>query len=416
MLKSKENRVLAISTIIIGVLAGMGALALSLFYDVIEHLFLRYNETTWSPVAWAAGGKIRLISLVVGGILAALSWWFMRTKMKPTVSINQGLDGKKMPVGTTALHVFTQIFFVGVGGSVGKELAPRELGAMLSQTWQRFMSKFTPVQLSPEDRKLLVAAAAGAGFAGVYIAPITGTMFSLELLLKRIDQRSILVSLTMSIEAMLVGSLLKGFHPYYGVGNGKFSLISTLVVLVVGPVCGILGSLFRKLFKWANAHQTRDNKLLWQLPLVALLTGLIAFYFPEIMSNGRPLAQTAFATTNAGFILKVLLIGAVLKAIVTVLSLRAGASGGTLTPSIAIGAVVGVTFGIVVNHFFPAVPIWETGLLGASSLLAASQQAPLMALFMIFEVCHLNYSALLPLGLGVCLAVITSKYILKKAH
>jgi len=234
------------------------------------------------------------------------------------------------------------------------------------------------------------------------------------LLLKRVDQRAIIVSLTMSVEAMLVGSLLKGFHPYYGVGHNNFSLISTAVVIVLGPVCGILGSLFRKMFQYANAHQVKDNRILWQLPLVGLLTGLIAIYFPEVMGNGRPLAQTAFAATNTTFILQVLLIGAVIKAVMTVLSLRAGASGGTLTPSIAIGAVVGVVFGILVHYFVPGIPIWEIGLLGAASLLAASQQAPLMAMFMIFEVSHLNYSAILPLALGVCLSVYTSRFILKK--
>jgi len=414
MLKNGENRVLAISTVVIGVLAGCGSLILSVFYNVVEHFFLHFSETTWAPVAWSSGATTRLISLVVGGLIATLVWWLVRTKMTPTVSINKGIAGTEMPVATTAVHVLTQIFFVGIGGSVGRELAPRELGAMISQTWQRIMKRLTTVRLSEDDRKLLIAAAAGAGFAGVYIAPITGTMFSLELLLKRIDARAILVSLTMSIEAMLVGSIVKGFNPYYGVGHTRFSLMSTVVVLVLGPLSGVLGALFRKMFKWANAHQTKDNRILWQLPVVSLLTGLVAISFPEVMGNGRALAQTAFAATNTTFILEVLVLGAVIKAVMTVLSLRAGASGGTLTPSIAIGAVVGVVFGLLVHLFVPSLPIWETGLLGAASLLAASQQAPLMALFMIFEVCHLDYSALLPLGLGVSLAVITSKMVLEK--
>ncbi|AQW20949.1 chloride channel protein [Lentilactobacillus curieae] len=416
MLNSSKNTALIISTIVLGFLVGLGSMLLSLFFNLIEELFLHYHETTWAPVAWVSGAGTRFISILVGGIVATLVWWLVRTKMKSTVSINQGIAGKDMPVGTTFVHVLTQIFFVSAGGSVGRELAPRELGAMLSQTWQRLLKKFTNLELSDDDRRLLIAAAAGAGFAGVYIAPITGTMFSLELLLKRVDQRAILVSVTMSIEAMLVGSIEKGFQPYYGVGHDNFSLISTAVVLLIAPVCGLLGGGFRKLFSYANAHQTRDNKILWQLPLVALITAITAIKFPEVMGNGRALAQTAFASTNPKFILEVLIIGAAVKAVVTVLSLRAGASGGTLTPSIAIGAVVGVVFGLILNSFGPGIPLWETGLLGAVSFLAASQQAPFMALFMIFEVCHLNYSALLPLALGVCLAVFTSRVVLGKKN
>ncbi|GAY72227.1 chloride channel protein [Lentilactobacillus kosonis] len=414
MIKSKENIALAISTVVLGGLVGLGSVLLGLFYELIEGVFLHFHESTWHPVAWPAGPVTRATSLIVGGIIAAIVWWIIRTKMKPTVSIGKVIDGEQMPLATTVVHVFTQIFFVATGGSVGRELAPRELGAVVSQIWQRLFGRISKIELSNDDRRLLIAAAAGAGFAGVYIAPITGMMFSLELLLKRIDQRAIIVSLTMSIEAMLVGSTIKGFHPYYGVGHSNFSLISTLAVLVIGPICGILGALFRKLFQYANAHQARDNRILWQLPLVGLLTGLVAIAFPEVMGNGRPLAQTAFSATDPKFIIQVLLIGAVIKAVMTVLSLRAGASGGTLTPSIAIGAVVGVTFGLLINYLAPGVPIWEIGLLGAASLLAASQQAPLMATFMIFEVCHLNYSAILPLALGACLAVYSSKLVLKK--
>jgi H+/Cl- antiporter ClcA len=57
--------------------------------------------------------------------------------------------------------------------------------------------------------------------------------------------------------------------------------------------------------------------------------------------------------------------------------------------------------------------IAQAGVIGAVGFLAASQQAPLMALFMLFEVCHLDSSALLPLGLTVALASVSSKLVLK---
>ena len=60
-----------------------------------------------------------------------------------------------------------------------------------------------------------MTAAAGAGFAGIYISPITGMFFSVEVLLKKMTLRTVGVSLTMSTIAMLIGSLVKGFQPYY---------------------------------------------------------------------------------------------------------------------------------------------------------------------------------------------------------
>lgn len=41
-----------------------------------------------------------------------------------------------MPLVKTLIHVYTQIFFVGTGNSIGRELAPREAGAALAQKWR----------------------------------------------------------------------------------------------------------------------------------------------------------------------------------------------------------------------------------------------------------------------------------------
>nr|WP_282801647.1 chloride channel protein [Secundilactobacillus kimchicus] len=415
MSKSHENFIMTISTIVLGIVAGTGSLLLGAFLDLIESLFLNFNETATHPFAGLISPAHRMLSLVTGGLVAAVVWWLMRTRMKPAVGISKALDGQEMPVTTTIVHVLTQIFFVATGGSVGRELAPRELGAMLAQTWQRLLKRFRHIELSDDDRRLLIASAAGAGFAGVYIAPITGAMFCLELLYKKVTGRAVAVSLTMSSIAMLVGSLLRGFHPYYAVGSGAFSATSIFIVLILGPLCGILGAYFRQAFQWANQHQTRDNHLLWQLPAVAVVTGLIATTFPQIMGNGRALAQPAFMNQSVNLIW-LFLIGGLAKAIVTVFSLRAGASGGTLTPSIAIGATIGMALGFAIHLFVPAISIWQAGIIGAASLLASSQQAPLMALFMLFEVCHLDHSALLPLGLGVALATTTSHVILNPSR
>lgn len=412
MLKEHENLTMAISTVVLGVVVGAGSLFLGVFLNLIEHVFLSFNENEFHPFAWTVSPTHRLLSVLIGGIIAAIVWWLMRTRMRPTVSIAKGIAGEEMPVWTTILHVMTQIFYVGTGGSVGRELAPRELGAMISQTWQRFLKRFHGVELSEDDRKLLIAAAAGAGFAGVYIAPITGALFCLEILYKKLTKRAVMVSLTMSVIAMLMGAILKGFRPYYAVGSGDFTLKSVVLVLIIGPVSGLAGAYFRKGFKWAGAKQTRNKNLLWQLPLVALITGLIAMHYPEIMGNGRALAQTALNNKSASLV-GIFLLGGLAKAVVTTFTLRAGAAGGTLTPSISVGAVIGTAIGFGAGLFIPGVSLWQCGLLGASSLLASSQQAPLMALFMIFEVSHLNYSALLPLAIGVSLAMLVSSWVLK---
>ena len=65
--------------------------------------------------------------------------------------------------------------------------------------------------------------------------------------------------------------------------------------------------------------------------------------------------------------------------------------------------------------FVPGVTMAQAAVLGATFLLAASQQAPMMAMFMLFEVCHLNFSAFLPLAMGVAISIALSKWLQTKA-
>ena len=411
--ETKQQTVtLVISTIVLGLVVGLSSLFLGQLLDVVERLFLHFEENAAVPVPTETTAVNRLVSVTLGGLIVAIIWYTLKRYAQSTVSIKQALQGEKMPFAATAVHVMTQIFYVGTGGSIGRELAPREAGAMLAQQWQMIMKRVGLAKLSTDDQRLLIAAAAGAGFAGIYIAPITGMLFAVEILLKKVDMKSVAVSLSMSVIAMLIGSISKGFVPYYLVAKKDFTLNILPFVLVVGLLMGVLGAYFRRGFQWAGKHSALSSQILWQLPLAALITGLVAMFMPEIMGNGRGLAEFAFVNTDYHLAL-FLLVGALLKAVVTIMTIKGGASGGTLTPSIAIGSSLGVLIGFVYVLLVPGASLVQAGVIGAAGFLAASQQAPLMALFMLFEVCHLDYSALLPMGLSVALASASSKWILK---
>ena len=411
--ETKQQTVtLVISTVVLGLVVGLSSLFLGQLLDVVERLFLHFEENAAVPVPTETTAVNRLVSVTLGGLIVAIIWYTLKRYAQSTVSIKQALQGEKMPFAATAVHVMTQIFYVGTGGSIGRELAPREAGAMLSQQWEMIMKRVGLAKLSTDDQRLLIAAAAGAGFAGIYIAPITGMLFAVEILLKKVDMKNVAVSLSMSVIAMLIGSISKGFVPYYLIAKKDFTLNMLPFVLVVGLLMGVLGAYFRRGFQWAGKHSALSSQILWQLPLAALITGLVAMFMPEIMGNGRGLAEFAFVNTDYHLAL-FLLVGALLKAVVTIMTIKGGASGGTLTPSIAIGSSLGVLIGFVYVLLVPGASLVQAGVIGAAGFLAASQQAPLMALFMLFEVCHLDYSALLPMGMSVALASASSKWVLK---
>jgi H+/Cl- antiporter ClcA len=433
-----EGFQLAVSTVVLGLVVGCSSGILGLFLEGVEKLFLGFVEEASNPSAIDVVPWRRLVSVVIGGIVAALIWWVIRNKTRSVTKISRALDDKQMPVIPTTIHIFTQIFYVGTGGSIGREVAPREAGAMLAQVWMRILGRIRRLHLEPlsaENRRLHVAAAAGAGIAGVYIAPLTGMFFSVEILLKKFSVKNVLVSLFTSIIAMLIGGCIRGFQPYYLLGEMRFFSISNILssinwwmiiifAVVLGVVCGFLGEYFRKATAWAENHQTTDKHILWQLPLAALVTGLIAMVLPQIMGNGRALSQFAINTHLDGQsavplsfgIAALLLVGALAKWVMTVATIKSGASGGILTPSIAIGACIGAFFALVFGLVASAtgfqisgVEIGLIAVLGAVSFLAASQHAPLMALFMLTEVCQMQPVMFPPMLFAVLVVLLTLK-------
>lgn len=156
------------TVLVLGVLIGACAGALTLLLYTIEHIALGFVETPELPGPFLTHPVRRALSLIIGASCAALLWWLLRTKTQAVPSVRQAVRGTLMPVWQTAAHVLLQIFIVGCGLSVGREVAPRELGAMLAQRLCRWTG------LHRADLQTVVAIAAAAGLAGVYNAPLAG--------------------------------------------------------------------------------------------------------------------------------------------------------------------------------------------------------------------------------------------------
>ena len=160
---------LAAATIVLGVLIGVGAGLLTLLLYGVEHVLLGYIEGPELPGPFGVPAARRAISVTVGLSIAGIIWYLLRHKTTAVPSVKKAVAGKRMPFWQTIAHVVLQIFIVGSGASIGREVAPRELGAMLAQ---RFCDLFHIEGVDGIDRRMVVAVAAGAGLGGVYDAPL----------------------------------------------------------------------------------------------------------------------------------------------------------------------------------------------------------------------------------------------------
>ncbi|PKY79442.1 chemotaxis protein CheV [Alloscardovia omnicolens] len=395
----RDIGVLLMVIVVAGPLIGVAAASLSLLLEMTQHVMLGGVESVAHPEGVSLPIR-RVVSILVASFVAAVIWWLIRRR-HTIPSVGQAVHGKSMPVLASLVHIVLQIFIVGSGLSIGRETAPRELGALIGQKLSGWL------RVSTKDMALITACCAGAGFAGVYDAPLAGMFFAVEMLLVDASIRTVGVALGTSVVAAFSASLIKGNAAFYHIDPIVATPHLMIVCVIVGPVMGVLGYLFRQGTSWASTHQTRSIHILWQLPLVGLLTGGIAYYLPQIMGNGRGLAQTAYNAHTQSAVL-ILLALAAIKTVATIATVRSGASGGVLTPAIAAGGALGAVIAICAAPILPGVSISVVALIASAAFLATSQKAPLMASCLMIELSHSSVHSLVAVGTAVALSVLVS--------
>ena len=178
--------ILGIVTVMVGIGSGLGGMAFGLLLRLVQHLAYGYSihsvisrESFLQGVS-ASSPVRRLLVLCVCGVVAGAGWWAVYRFGSSLVSVSKavGGNGVRMPFLTTLSHDLLQIVTVALGSPLGREVAPRELGAVLA-TWLS-----SRAALSPENSRTMIACGAGAGLAAVYNVPLAGALFTLEVLLR----------------------------------------------------------------------------------------------------------------------------------------------------------------------------------------------------------------------------------------
>src|SRR6266478_9045631 len=128
--------ILALVTFAIGVGSRLGAMALALLLRLAQHIAYGHGlhtivgRASFLQEVTAASDLRRFLALCSCGAVAAIGWWLLYRFGSPLVSIAQAVrKGGRMPFWATLTHAILQIVTVGLGSPLGREVAPRELGA-----------------------------------------------------------------------------------------------------------------------------------------------------------------------------------------------------------------------------------------------------------------------------------------------
>jgi len=394
------------TTLLVAIPVGLAASLVTLaFRGVIELinrvLFSSDNEITvamhvWPWIFWP-------LLVGAGGVLAG---FFLRyavsIEQQQTVKtdylevINARLDA--VPTRTSLFRALSSIASIGSGASIGKEGPMVQLSALCGSVLGRWM----PASLNLKNSDV-VAMAAAAGLSSVYHAPLASAIFVAEIAFGiSALQRLIPLVIASSVAVMTMWSL--GFrNALYPLADASFQMDigSLLVTVAIGLAAGLAGWLLIKLIARSKALFGHIRSLPLRLGAGGLAVGLLALISTDILGNGYEVIVKIMA---GDYLLPGLLLLLLLKTLATTLSVGSNAVGGLFTPSLLIGALLGValaTLGAALH--LPLGNVLLYAAIGMAAVLAAVSQAPLMAILMVLEM-TLNSSLLFPVMIAAVLA------------
>ena len=376
-----------------GVAAGLIGIAMALLLEVFESLF--YGVAHGALLERLAGAPPwrRALAPATGGLVAGGMWWWLRATggvadVETAVADRSGRAATRMGLARPFLDAVTQVLTVGSGNSVGREGAPRlAAGAVAARLAAR-------LGIGRPEGAILIASAAGAGLAAMYNAPLGGAAYAVELVMVTgMRRRGALVAVPVCVIATLVSWLHSHGRPTFEITSQGPSSGTVLGLVLLVPVAAALGVGARRLWSWMLARRVRATRWLpVAIGAAGLVTGLVSLWVPAVVGNGRDAMEVALGTRvpeassgAVGATLVMLLGIMVLKPALTGLTLGAGATGGRLAPSLAVGSSAGAALAIALQASGVEVSISVLAMAGAGAVLATTQKAPIFGIVFTWE-------------------------------
>jgi CIC family chloride channel protein len=360
----------------------------------------------------------RLLIPFCGAIAAALlAYGFSkRRKSQGMADVMEACTLKKaegLSIRSTLMRAASSLALIATGGSVGREGPIVFMSAAFAARFAK-LGRFAGPRLG-----LFAGCGVASGIAAAYYAPLGAAIFAMEIVLGNFAIEIMAPVMVASVVASLLAvglattDLLSGWMtvpPVYDLPKFESGRAEYLLYLALG-VAAAFGA---KLFVWAMRETERlfgrlPLPAVVKLPLGGLLVGVIGVWLPHVWGNGYDAVNLVLKTTPL-FTFVVLLF--VMKIVATSLTVGSGGSGGIFTPTLFVGAALGLILGTAAHAALPDLVTdpRHYAVVGMAAVLAATTHAPIMAIFILFEMTR-ETGMILPVVLAAISASVISRAI-----
>jgi CIC family chloride channel protein len=344
-----------------------------------------------------------LLVLVVCGVATALAAWLVR-RYAPHASgsgiphIEAVLNGsvEPAPIGLVPVKFVGGVLAIGSGLALGREGPSVQMGASIANRIGLLFHR------DWADRRVLLAAGAGAGLATAFNAPMAGVVFVLEELVRRFEIRIAIVALGASATAIAVSRIILGDLPDFHVGPLAYAGAEIRpLYFVLGAVAGLVATAYNRTLLGTIAAADRLGT--WPVELragvIGAAVGTVAWFAPALVGGGDTITQRTLAGAEP---LAAIPVAFLLRFGLGAVSYAAHTPGGLFAPMLVLGAQLGLAFGIGCGLVFPELHIEPEGfaIVGMAALFTGIVRAPLTGLVLVTEMTG-SVTMLLPM-LGAC--------------
>lgn len=321
-------------------------------------------------MAGAARGPWMVAVPVLGGLAVGLMARFGSEKIRGhgiPEAIEAILVGEsRMSLRVAVLKPLSSAVSIGSGGPFGAEGPIIMTGGAVGSLFAQFF------RLSAAERKTLLVAGAAAGMTGIFGTPFASVLLAVELLLFEWRPRSLVPVATAAVVAICWRPWLFAagpLFPFAGAVPAAWWLLPAAVGL--GVAVGLLsGLLTAALYALEDLFARLPVHWMWWPAIGGLAVGLGGLVEPRALGVGYGVIADLLAGRLA---LRVVAAVLVVKAVIWLVSLSSGTSGGVVAPLLILGGAFGWLAGLALPG---GQGFWA--LLGMAAMLGGTMRAPLM--------------------------------------
>ena len=409
---------LAVMALIVGAFAGLAAalfrwLIYAFTWLVTGHRqFGQQGHAASLHMPWLGLWFVFVIPVVGGLLYGPLIARFAseaRGHGVPEVMLAVAENGGRIRPPVTIVKALASAICIGTGGSVGREGPIVQVGSAMASTVGQL------VRMSENRLRIIVACGAAGGIAATFNAPITGLFFGFEIILREFSLDALFATSLAAVTGAVVSRAFFGSAPFFTAIPHGLTIggdYTYLLIVVLGIAAGLIGVAFKTfLYRLEDvADELWKGRPEWARPAVGgLLLGGLLLVLPQMYGVGYPVMDRAVAGHYLLWFIVVLMVA---KVLATSLTLSIGGSGGVFAPSLFIGAMAGMAFGVAAHDLFGAAvgPPAMYAVVAMGGVFGAAAQAPLTAIASVVEMTG-NFTLTVPVMLAVGIASALSKHL-----